>query len=135
MIKHGADFNISPLSSDILSKNLFQLFNNTRFHRIFVVTARAVDTMAATGTASAPHFALIFLKFKATKAADHVNHHVTNNLVPSYFIVSFCEKQVAPYPVFGKLICRTTAAFAFVMGPLDRVALDFTAPRDSYIAQ
>ena len=64
---------------DLLAEDFFQSFDDTRFHRIFIVAARTVDTMTATGTATTPLAALFFSKFKPTKTTDHANIPVTSN--------------------------------------------------------
>ena len=57
----------------ILSEDCFQLLDNTRFHRVLVVAARAVDTVAAAGTAAAPLFALIFGELVPAEPTPHAS--------------------------------------------------------------
>ena len=63
----------------ILSEDCFQFLDNTRFQRVLVVAARAVDAVASAGTSAAAFFALVLLELVTAESAFHVSIPVNSS--------------------------------------------------------
>lgn len=66
---------------DSLSEDHFQFFDNTRFQRILVVAARAVDAVASSGTTAAPFFAIVLVEFVIAEPASHASIPVSRSIL------------------------------------------------------